>query len=333
MLINKINNFSIQQEHQHPTFQRRTKLGYCIDEYVKAPQAEDGINKLISNINAFLAKPKKLLGEGFRGIVYKIDDRYALKRSKHINQELESVKQNSPIDFSSLQSYYGGAVVTFNNGIQILRNVSSNGKQFCAGIPEKESTMMTHGEKQEYWSNTYLPKFAELPQKSFDALAKDFSALNKISEQGNKYTFDTINPNNVILIGKNTLRIVDELDYSYSLNKNTTAGLLRLLLEKMDLDYLAPKDITNQANRKALFKKIILAGEKYNLTLANSSLDTNTWRNVTEEFCEPREIIEGLKKLRREIPDTKTRLEETSKFIDEILEQSTGYYNSLWVSY
>ena len=97
MLINKINNFSIPQEHQSPSFQRRTKLGYCIDEYVKRPQAEEEINKLISNINAFLAKPRKLLGEGFRGVVYKVDDRYALKRSKHINQELESINLKKDI--------------------------------------------------------------------------------------------------------------------------------------------------------------------------------------------------------------------------------------------
>ena len=100
----------------------------------------------------------------------------------------------------------------------------------------------------------------------------------------------------------------------------------------MDLDCLAPKDITNQANRKALIKKVILAGEKYELPLLKGETDLRTWRNITEEFCEYREITDVLKKLRREIPDTKIRLEKVDEFLDDILSQNSGYYDSLWTS-
>ena len=330
MLISNHYNNQIYKPIATPNFQNRTKLGKCVDEFVKQPRTEEKAKTLTENIKSFLDHPKKHLGEGFRGTVYKIDDKYVLKYPKHIRSELQEIKHENLPDLNCLRTYYGSPIVVFDNGAKILRNVSSNGKQTCAGIPQDISNLMLYHEKQQYWSEKYLPIFAELPQKSFDAIAKDFSALNKIGGLGYNYAFDTKNPNNIILVGKNTLRIVDDLDYTYSLNENTTGGLLRLFLEKMDLDYLAPKDLANQANRKALMKKIILAGEKYELPLFKQELDIRTWRNVTEEFCEYRELTDGLKRLRKENPDIKTRLEKVDEFLDDIFNQSTNYYDGLW---
>ena len=328
MQINYYNNtspYNIRQQN----FQARTKLGRQVDEYLKLPKTEEKANTLIENIKTFINHPRKPLGEGFRGLVYRIDDKYAIKCLKHLRGSLENITPCDEPDLSCLKSYYGSPVVRFNNGMNILRNVSSNGKHFCAGIPAHKSNSMLHGEKEEYWSNIYLPIFAELPQKSFDAIAKDFSALNKLGELGYNYSFDTKNPNNIVLVGKNTLRIVDDLDHAYTRNENTTGGLLRLFVEKMDLDYLAPKDITNQDLRKALIKKVILAGEKYELPILKEQLDLRTWRNITEEFCEYREITDGLKRLRREYPDKKTRLREVEKLLDYLLSQQNY---TLWTS-
>ena len=332
MIISNHYNNQIYKPSTAPNFQNRTKLGKCIDEFVKQPQTEEKAKTLMENIKSFLDHPKKHLGEGFRGTVYKIDDKYVLKYPKHIKSELHEIKQENLPNLNGLKTYYGSPIVAFDNGAKILRNVSSNGKQTCAGIPQDISNLMLHQEKQQYWSAKYLPIFAELPQKSFDALAKDFSAMNEINERGISYAFDTKNPNNIVLVGKNTLRIVDDLDIAHFPKENSTGGLLRLFLEKMDLDYLAPKDLSNQANRKALMKKIILAGEKYELPLFKQELDIRTWRNVTEEFCEYRELTDGLKRLRREHPDIKTRLEKISEFLDDILNQSTNYYDRLWTS-
>ena len=255
MQINKTNYTSTHYQYTPQSFQARTKLGRQIDKYIKPPKSEENANELIANIRKFIVKPRKPLGEGFRGLVYKIDDKYVLKCLKLLRCNLENIVQDNRPDLSSLKTYYGAPVVTFNNGATILKNVSSNGKHLCAGIPANKSNTMVIGEKEEYWNNVYLPIFAELPQKSFDALAKDFSALNKLGALGQNYAFDTKNPNNIVLVGKNTLRIVDDLDRAHGANENTTGGLLRLLVEKMDLDYLAPRDIINQANRKALIKK------------------------------------------------------------------------------
>lgn len=58
-------------------------------------------------------------------------------------------------------------------------NVSNGGKHVPAGIPFIYSRKHTSWENEEYYIKKYLPLFAELPQQSFDRIAKDLALLNK----------------------------------------------------------------------------------------------------------------------------------------------------------
>lgn len=328
----------IKSDKTSPQFSgyTRTVLGRAIDEYVKTPTPTvEMTEKLLEKVKKFLAggKEGKALGAGFRGRVFKIDDKYVLKTDNGAEcYELETPKIASVPNLRDLKSYFGAPVLSFNRFCRVLRNVSSDGKHMCAGIPSsKEKNLIFQGQKAQYWNEEYLPRFSELPQKSFDALAKDFYELNLLGKQGQYLAFDTKNPNNIVLVGKNTLRIVDDLDKTYSPNQNTTAGLLNLLVNKMDLDYNAPKDLTNIAQRCTLIKKIILAGEKNNLPLMNTHFDCVILDCVCEEFCNYRDLVRDIREINFQYnADKKMRLEKIEKYLNSTFSPDNATNISRW---
>ena len=321
--------------NQSPAFgYTRSSLGKAIDKFIKTKEpSEKYINEFLDKIDDFIemGKDGKTLGAGFRGKVFKIDDKYVLKMDKNAHYyDIETPKIGSWLDSIGLKSFYGKPVLTFNRFCRVLKNVSSNGKHTPAGIPsEIEKNFITYGQKCEYWNNTYLPRFAELPQKSFDALAKDFATLNKQGRAFEYYSFDTKNPNNIVLVGKNSLRIVDDIDKVNHKTPNSTCGLLNLLVHRMDLDYNIPRDITNIDSRCQLIKKIFLAGEKYKLPIISTPTDSQTLQYVCEEFGNPHEIINSINRIRANAPNQKAHLEAVSKYLDETFTPDAikGFYS------
>ncbi len=319
-----------QYEHS-PAFEgyTRTNFGRAIDEFIKEGyNSESACKQLNTRLSLFLKHlglPSKL-GEGFRGIVYKIDDKYVLKVNKHIkNVDVYPQLPDKNI-FGELKSYYGSSVVDFNMWVKVLKNVTSYGKHIQAGVPDSKEAYSTLQDKGVIWNNEYLPKFANLPQKCFDALARDFAVLNKIKTGGKFYAFDTKNPNNFVLAGK-SLRIVDDIDTVFMPESNTEAGLLRVFLEKIDLDYKAPMGLDNVGLRHLLMKKIILAGEKYELPYMRGEEDLRTWNYVCGDDFYYRDIISGLQELRKAYPDKKLRLEKVKEFLDKEIQIG---YNSFY---
>ncbi len=277
-------------------------------------------NSLMRMFCEFLQKklnPKRILGEGHHGEVYRIDDKYVLKKGIFEPNFLADFKLVRNPKFKDLKTYYGEPVAYFSN-FKILRNVSSNSKHTPVGIPINMSRSYLPDEQLLYYENSLLPKTAKLPQKAFDAIAKDLDTLNKI---GN-YTFDYNNPNNFVIVGK-TLRITDEISPTNYSNSNTAADLLRVFIKDVSICTDAQYSFFAEANRRVLLKKITKAAMKANLNLASSGENFKTWDIVLNDLCrvniDPYEFIRGLKYISAHSNNVKERLALTDKYLAEIM--------------
>ena len=91
---------------------------------------------------------------------------------------------------------------------------------------------------------------------------------------------------------------------------------------------LTKPTISEKFNIKELTKKIILAGEKHELPFCTLGVDLKTWQHVCGDYCNIREIIEGLEKIRKKTPNMQERLEKAEKLLDTIMSQTchSHYY-------
>ena len=279
--------------------------------------------KLTSMFNEFLAKHLNtvdgFLGSGFQGRVYNIDNKYALKLpyTEVCHFVFEKIPKRK---FAGLKTYYGEPVAKFCDA-SVLKNVSSSGHHIQVGIPSGMLMRSADDERKFYYEKIYLPQFAAVPQRAFDALAKDFNTLNKMGHRGNNYTFDFQNPNNFVLVGS-TLRITDEISTTSIKNPNSMAEMLSLFLSKMSKDSFYPYSKEAEAPRKELFKKIILAGMKHNLEIGTCSYDRILWQDAVEDLCKLKVsgdgVISTLKAMQKLIPDRKIRLKLTEDYLNTI---------------
>lgn len=225
-------------------------------------------------------KKKAFLGEGCKAIVLSLDSKYVLKLQK--NEPINLEVMNIPFDkFRDLnfKSYFGGVVAKFGN-VSVLKNVSKSGKHLPAGVPASFAENNLQKACVDYYENIYLPRFASLPQKSFDDVAYDFKLLNKNSGDG--YCFDVRNPNNFVLVGKK-IKIVDCICKSFE-EKMTTTDLLTPFLFFQDVSNECLFSTKALNNRRKLFKKIILAGIKNDLPLVNGG-NSFVFEEVLESLC------------------------------------------------
>lgn len=268
-------------------------------------------------------KPSNLIGEGFHELVYKIDDKYVLKFSKRnfdtLTNTLTKVVKRK---FKNLKSYFGEPVVVFGD-IKILPNVSNGGKHVPAGIPFIYSRKHTSWENEEYYIKKYLPLFAELPQQSFDRIAKDLALLNKKKSKSGYYVFDYKNPNNFVLTGK-TIKIVDVTTNTSIRNSNCAADLLNVFLENMEIDTISRYNPEAVVNRRKLFKKVVLAAAKNDLPMAASSSDEILIEKVFKDLCngdgECKSVLKEIKSIVKNNPNIKKRAELLNIYIDNLFE-------------
>lgn len=332
MGINKISTPHHNNTYKFPTFcgYSRTKLGHCIDEFISSNSPQEEKSKTLTELfQQFIEKVQMTkLGEGYRAKVYKIDDKYVLKINKNVNipkTTLTPTQENVDL-FKDLKSYFGASVMSFNDGIRVLKNVSSNGEHLPAGIKINFNSEIPLSEKITTWNTKYLPTFSNLPQKPYDDIAEEFAELNKVTKGGYSYEFDTVNPNNFVLVG-DSIRIVDEVNETLTKKPNGVAGLLRVFLEMMDTDNIAPKDFMNMGMRHSLIKKIILAGEKYELPLISQQKDFTTWQCVLDETCDYRYLLGELHRYRKAYPDMNIRLEKVKQLLDDEIAYSYSSFN------
>lgn len=298
---------------------------------------QDDQKNLLAEFNKMYAKRVKSenkIGSGFYGTVYKIDDSYVLKRgNERVEPDLKGIKILKNKKFSQLKHYFGEAIAKIINNygedMLILRNVYSKGKSIPVGIPDEFAKTHTKEECLKYYNEVYLPKFAKLPQKSFDGIAQDFAKLNKRCKSRKSYFFDYINPNNFVLCGK-TIRILDDInEENYVKTSNCVTDMLDVFINRMDMDSESVFDEKLIPLRRELIKKIILAGVRHKVPMCQSDADYFSWFkaldkiNVEMEIDTSELMMRNITKLLDDIvkknPSPKKRVEIAKKYLDDIL--------------
>lgn len=332
MRIDSVNNCSLgNSKNSSLAFgYSRTKLGREIDTFVKLEkpskvQTRTMFNKLLDFVANRDKSEKRIIGSGCNGTVYKIDDKYVLKApwlgcDKIYPKLLQSER------FEELKTYFGSALLDFSGGLQVLRNVSSNGKHYPVGIPVNDFFMGSMDDIYAHWNKNCLERYADLPQKSFDALARDFATLNAMRTSKNSYTFDMVNPNNVVIVGKNTLRIVDVISSHLSCRHNSITWLMAPFLDEMCFLEKAPRTPENAETRLRLIKKLIMAGERYELPYLSRTIggvplkeEEEILSYILDDFCNWQDLVEDMHGFRQFFPNKKTRLNKMSILLDVTL--------------
>lgn len=270
------------------------------------------------------------IGSGFYGTVYKIDDSYVLKRgNEYLEPELKGIKLFQKRKFIQLKHYFGEAVAKIfnNNGedMLILKNVYSKGKSIPVGIPDEYTHTHTPEECVKYYNEVYLPKFAKLPQRSFDGIAKDFALLNKMCTKRMSYFFDYLNPNNFVLTGK-TLRILDDINEDNMITKNCVTDMFDVFLNRMDLEHNAEYNKDAVKLRKILIKKLILAGVKHNVPICQVSVDLPVWETTFNKLlgyqmteADMKNSIKKIDQLTEQNKNPKKRVELVKQYLEDVI--------------
>lgn len=332
-----------------------SRLGRSIDDVLRVNEpSSKSLSALYDELLNFVRSPKflsKQKGEGHFSHVYNIDDKYVLKVPKHCCAEPDkNIELREPL-FPQLKTYYGDTLL-ISGDLKILKNVSSDNKHTVVGVPAKiikENPMpnpraegcirygMVFADYQygneilKYYNEVYLPTFSALPQSSFDKIAKDLALLNKKGFDNYGFSIDTNNPNNIVLVGKSSLRIVDDINVVNKRKPNSIAGLLNMFLVRASHNIVLPLPTNDSSKilRFQLLKKIILAGEKYDLPLTCYNVqDKNIWYHACYGLKDSGlNVIEKIQKMRDNIPDKKQRVIEVEKYLNKLgeeLERSTN---------
>ena len=295
-----------------------------IDRVITHP-ADSALNKKLADtiklgLSSILT-PEKFIEEGSHNAVYKITRKYALRlpREAKINSdELPQTVNSGKGIFSNIKSYFGEAILEMGK-LQILKNV---GHHRPAGVPEHLTKFFNKNKIYKYYLNTYLPRFAFIPQSSYDTLAKDINKLNEITLGPHRYClFDSINPNNIVAkSGK--LYLVDEIDThcdrSYS---NTSAKLLEIFINRATKDIDAPPAGVRLPLVRKIFKKVILASTKANLLHANSKWDYMNWQKALKKCSiknDAAEVISSLEDIEYRYSNPEERVRKTKAYIDNL---------------
>ena len=289
-------------------------------------EQENMLVKLLHKFMQTKMSHQKLLGEGHYGKVYKIDSKYVLKvldKEKNYADILNGLSQKK---FKNLKTYYGEPVAEFYD-VFVLKNMSPKTVQVSAGVPKKFAKFYSEQECRAYYEKVYLPLFASVPQKSYNAIAKDCAELNKMNDGEYFLNFDYCNPNNFVLSGK-SLRITDDI-YKTSLpNPNTAAELLEVFLDKMSgFKYAPASNKESRPHSREIFKKILVAANKCKLPLGdNIAGSLLEWEVITQNICNFKssyiDILKNLKWFQAEIPQERKRVIETEKYLNKIIKES-----------
>lgn len=324
MQIGIINNYS---NNYHQNFQGNLsnfskKLDKVLNQKEKIIPCDDLIDlkdTLVKSRKA-ITKPHRLLGQGWKGQVYQIDEKYALKAPAFFRKGFKMPYFSNEFR-PHLKCYYGDQIAIFGDYV-ILHNI---GKHTPVGIPlamsNSNTTLST--EITHYYEEKFLPMFASLPQKAFNNIAKDCNTLNRLedSNTGLRYIFDYANPNNFV-IKNNKILITDEIICQNKVG-NSTADLLRAMINYKEFG------VKNQSNENTLpyfreiYKKIVLAGVKEGLPLGIPDKKTH-WELATETICKANkntnEVINTISDLKYAQKNRSSLVKATKEFLDTLFQ-------------
>lgn len=310
----------------NPIFEGRiSNFSYKLDEVLASKEkiipCEDLIDltRCLQETKKKVAKKHRLLGKGYKGAVYQIDSKYALKVPNFFRQGFKLPYFLTGFsDF--LKCYFGDQIATFGD-YKILKNI---GKHTPVGIPhsmDKDITLSI--EREKYYNETFLPKFTQIPQKAFDDVAKDCRLLNEFDDGGAKlkYKFDFVNPNNFVLKGDKIL-ITDEIICT-NFENNNLSGLLQSMLNYKEIGNQTSSDEKTLPLFRTLYKKIILAGMKEKLPLGYSQ-NKHAWTHCTEDLCKANTsadtVIKKLSNFKWQSEKNPNYLKDVKAYLDSIFE-------------
>ena len=272
-------------------------------------------------LNAFnkFSQDKNKLGEGYHNSIFKLNEKYAVKCP--LNAEKSDIYESDAVvsinpQFNELSTYYGGELLSFGK-FKILKNL---GKHTPAGVLSN-----LYGKSAlNYYFSEYLPMFAKVPQESYDAIANDCAKLNRFCDKSYYYTFDYMNTNNIVLKG-DKLHWVDVLN-KQKVPSNSVTQLLDMLLLKEAITKRIYNGYGNSTNdAQIIFRKIILASARARLTVRSLENYTNgVWKLILNNLkadSQPQNVISKLEEIYK-IQDTKTRLDETNKLLDNLFSKN-----------
>ena len=304
----------------------KSAVGKKFDVIIKKGSASESESDYIINaLNKILKKriaANETVGEGCTGVVYKIDNKYVLKAplgSDSIPENsLNVVNQN----FQQLKRYYGEPVIKIGD-FSVLKNASKSKEQITAGVAKSSAKSLQNPMSDvEYYNSVIMPKIARAPQRSYDNLAKDIATLNSLAkpEQNIFYHYDYNNPNNIILNGK-TFNMIDEMNVSQIPTQNTLSDLINIFLKQMKVNSPAVPSVKIQGLRQTIAQKIIKAGMKNDLPLANREKADGGWTFVFKYLCrakeEPQKIMDKLREISK-ISDKAQQERELENYLSTI---------------
>lgn len=286
--------------------------------------------KLVNLLKEIMDKkinPHNLIGEGYYGKVYKLDSKYVLKVLKKEHVFANMLSWISHGKFENLKTYFGEHIAEFED-VFVLKNLSPQSVHIPVGVPKKFTKMYSAQDCQVYYKTVYLPLFANVPQKSYNAIAADCKELNKMRNGEYFLNFDYCNPNNFVLAGQ-SLKITDDIYNTSMENPNTAADLLEVFLDKMTGDDVAPtlNDSNSLHYRREIMKKIVIAANKCNLPLGdNISCCEGEWKYLLKKMCKIDsshiDVLENLKAIQAENTLEDKRVCATKNYLDKIVEES-----------
>lgn len=245
----------------------------------------------------------RAIGEGTRNRVQRATNEIALRIPldfKLTKDNLEKLK-NEKVEwgkniFASLDRYYGEKIASIGENIQILRNVGVRHQP--AGVPLHLAKTLSSGRLKKFYLEKYLPKFARLPQHSYNELANNLAKLNEMKFGPHSYgVFDSLNPNNIVA-SKGKLMLVDEIETLYDKPYgNTTAKLLEVFINRATAEIESPDVGDKLKLLRTIFKKTILASMNAGLIHADNKIDYKNWEVALKKCKISEQAFEVIQKI------------------------------------
>lgn len=288
-----------------------------------SPSALEDMSNLFKNIFAYVLKsPEHLINIGRNNNVYLINDRYVLRSHYRFNDEyydynniddFKLISNNSVTD--NLKTYFGAKKAQCaGRGISILRNADPDKTAIPLGCPYERRSFFYERKDNENKYKESINKLSEVPQESFDEVAEDIKNLEGMSPQ--QY-FDYENPNNFLLV-HNKIKIVDDLESEKDLGQNNLFSMLKALLVNKRPNFPAIYDDNLVPYRQSIFKKSIISGEKYNLSLDGFESDIVNAALHISGYNRKEALMTKLQEFRKEIPEMGKRLIAVRQYLESI---------------
>lgn len=280
-------------EPQKVTQKSLKKLGECFTEVASNSFEENFINH----------------GRDFN--VFRLNDKYVYKMPRRCHADMDGFEISDNKISNNLKTWFGGIVAKAGN-VPILKNADPERISTLVGVPYNLMKGL-----DEYYKEHCLPKLMEIPQEAFDKVAADFKILDGLS-----MSFDYVNPNNFLMVGKK-IRVVDNLDNKWTYrDSNNIAKMFEPFIQVFAPMTSVSFDKNLVPQRQELLKKCVLASERAELRIdyfnrGDSSVISSTLELSGLKIWQE-SLIKKLEEFRRTIPDMTERLKAVKEYLDKM---------------